>query len=340
MVRQDGPVSTRQGSKARRGVALVTALLLGVLTTGCTPDHPLERLADDRAASADVVVAAEAFAAVLAELEDQVGVATSVAGAPADARSTVAALVDPEMDLGNQARAFFEGHTSQVERETRTVDLTDADVAVVDVTEADDQDGPVTLVTLDTVRTPVDGTPTTTRASYALSWGSPDASDPGSTSGSSSGPTAGATAGPTAGATDAQGPAETDGPGDGTPDGTGTRLVLEQVRAVHDDDGHHALVDPTSGDSALGVASDYVRALRSGTDREVDAFEGGVRSSSDLRDAMRSRLTASGRMTPVEVPCGRTGSVQVVYVILDGDVPPLRLEVDVSGDSPVVNAYL
>ena len=332
VVLQDGPVSTRQGSKARRGVALVTALLLGALTTGCTPDHPLERLADDRAASADVVVAAEAFAAVLAELEDQVGVATAAVGAPADARSTVAALVDPEMDLGNQARAFFEGHTSQVERETRTVDLTDADVAVVDVTEADDQDGPVTLVTLDTVRTPVDGTPTTTRASYALSWGSPDAPDPSSTSGSSSGPTAGAT--------DPQGSAETGDPGDGTPDGTGTRLVLEQVRAVHDDDGHHALVDPTSGDSALGVASDYVRALRSGTDREVDAFEGGVRSSSDLRDAMRSRLTASGRMTPVEVPCGRTGSVQVVYVILDGDVPPLRLEVDVSGDSPVVNAYL
>lgn len=332
MVRQDGPVSTRQGSKARRGVALVTALLLGVLMTGCGPDHPLERLADDRAASADVVDAAEAFAAVLAELENQVGVATAAAGAPADARSTVAALVDPEMDLGNQARAFFEGHTSQLERETRTVDLTDADVAVVDVTEADDQDGPVTLVTLDTVRTPVDGNPTTTRASYALSWGSPGAPTPGSTSGSSSEPTAGATG--------AQAPVETDGPGDGTPDGTGTRLVLEQVRAVHDDDGHHALVDPTSGDSALGVASDYVRALRSGTDREVDAFEGGVRSSSDLRDAMRSRLTASGRMTPVEVPCGRTGSVQVVYVILDGDVPPLRLEVDVSGDSPVVNAYL
>jgi len=332
VVRQDGPVSTRQGSKARRGVALVAALLLGVLMTGCGPDHPLERLADDRAASADVVVAAEAFAGVLADLEDHVGVATAAAGAPADARSTVAALVDPEMDLGNQARAFFEGHTSQVERETRTVDLTDADVSVVDVTEADDQDGPVTLVTLDTVRTPVDGTPTTTRASYALSWGSPDAPDPGSTSGSSSEPTAGAT--------DAQGPAETDDPGDATPDDSGTRLVLEQVRAVHDDDGHHALVDPTSGDSALGVASDYVRALRSGTDREVDAFEGGVRSSSDLRDAMRSRLTASGRMTPVEVPCGRTGSVQVVYVILDGDVPPLRLEVDVSGDSPVVNAYL
>lgn len=325
-------MSTRQGSKARRGVALVAALLLGVLMTGCGPDHPLERLADDRAASADVVDAAEAFAAVLAELEDQVGVATAAAGAPADARSTVAALVDPEMELGNQARAFFEGHTSQVERETRTVDLTDADVAVVDVTEADDQDGPVTLVTLDTVRTPVDGTPTTTRASYALSWGSPDAPAPGSTSGSSSDPTAGAP--------DAQGPAETDDPGGGTPEDSGTRLVLEQVRAVHDDDGHHALVDPTSGDSALGVASDYVRALRSGTDREVDAFEGGVRSSSDLRDAMRSRLTASGRMTPVEVPCGRTGSVQVVYVILDGDVPPLRLEVDVSGDSPVVNAYL
>lgn len=332
VVRQDGPVSTRQGSKARRGVALVAALLLGALTTGCAPDHPLERLADDRAASADAVAAAESFAAVLGELEEQVGVAPAAAGAQDDVRSTVAALVDPEMDLGNQARAFFEGHTSQVERETRTVDLTDVDVAVVDVTEADDQDGPVSLVTIDTVRTPVDGTATTTRAAYALSWGAPGDPAPGSTAGASSDPAAGATG--------AQDPVETGDPGDRAPGGTGTRLVLEQVRAVHDDDGHHALVDATSSASALGVASDYVRALRTGTDREVDAFEGGVRSSADLRDAMRSRLTATGRMTPVEVPCGRTGSVQVVYVILDGDVPPLRLEVDVSGDSPVVNAYL
>ena len=331
-VGHDGPVSTRQGSRAGRGVALATALVIGTLTSGCTPDHPLERLEDDRAASADVVVAAEAFATVLGQLEDQVAVTAAPVGAPTDARSTVTALVDPEMDLGNQARAFFEGHTSQVDRETRSADLTDADVVVVDVSEADDQDGPVTLVTIDTVRTPVDGTASTTRASYALSWGSPDASTSGSTSGAPADPTVGPTG---SGGAEGEG-----GPGDGAPGEADVRLLLEQVRAVHDDDGHHALVDATSSASALGVASDYVRALRSGTDREVDAFEGGVRSSADLRDAMRSRLTASGRMTPVEVPCGRTGSVQVVYVVLDGDVPPLRLEVDVSGDSPVVNAYL
>ena len=333
-VRDDGRVTTRQGTRSRRGVAVVTALLLGALTSGCTPDHPLERLADDRAASAGAVAAAETFAAVLDELEDQVGVSAAPGGARRDARSTVTALVDPEMSLGNQARAFFEVHTSQVERDTRTADLSGVDVVLVDVTEADDQDEPVTLVTVDTVRTPVDGAATTVRVSYALSWGSPDSPGSGSTTGAA-----------TESSTGSHGPDETGTPGDGssgdgTADDPDARPVLEQVRAVHDDDGHHALVDPTSDDSALGVASDYVRTLRSGTDREVDAFEGGVRSSADLRDAMRNRLKASGRMTPVEVPCGRTGSVQVVYVVLDGDVPPLRLEVDVSGNSPVVNAYL
>lgn len=312
----------------------MVALLVGALAAGCTPDQPLARLDDDRPASTEAVGAADAFAAMLGELETQVGSADRGVD-PHDARSTVAALAGTEMELGHQARAFFEGHASQVERDTRSASLSAVDVTVVEVSEADDQDGPVALVTVDTVRTPVDGPVTTTRASYALSWGDPQ--------GSGSGPTTPeGVDDPASGAGDDTSSAA-DGPDLGpsaAPVGAAGRPRLEQVRAVHDDDGHHALVDPASSASTLGVAGDYVTALRSGSDRDVDAFEGGVRSSADLRDAMRARLTQSGRMTPVEVPCGRTGSVQVVYVVLDGEVPPLRLEVDVSGEHPVVNAYL
>lgn len=287
---------TGWGTRYRRCAALVVTVLLGASIAGCAPAHTLERLGDDRTASASALAAADELAAVLHDLETQVA-QTGPDGPRRDtAREAVTAVTDDVVEIGSQARAFFEAHASQVGQEFRGSDLSAVDVTIVDVVEADDQDGPVALVTLDTARTPVDGPATTLRAAYALTWGT----------------TATKTGGP--------------------------RLV--QVRALHEDDGHPAIVDKTSGASALGVAADYVRAVRSGTAKEVDAFEGGVRSSSDLRDAMRSRLAASGRMTPVEVPCGRTGSVQVVYVVLDGDVPPLRLEVDVSGDAPVVNAYL
>lgn len=308
------------------------ALLLGALLTGCSPDEPFERLDHDRPASAEAASAADAFAVMLGELETQVG-SPAAGAAQQDARSTVAALAGTEMELGNQARAFFEGHASQVERDTRATALSGVDVTVVGVTEADDQDGSVSLVTVETVRAPVDGPATTTRASYALSWGAPQSPASGATTPEADDAHPGA-------AQDSTSPAAVDPDHGPSPADPGGRLRLEQVRAVHDDDGHHALVDPASGTSTLGVAGDYVTALRSGSDRDVDALEGGVRSSADLRDAMRARLTTSGRMTPVEVPCGRTGTVQVVYVVLDGDVPPLRLEVDVSGESPVVNAYL
>lgn len=287
---------TGWGTRYRRSAALVVTVLLGASLAGCAPAHTLERLGDDRTASDAALAAADELSAVLHDLE------TQVAGtAPEDrewdtAREAVAAVTGDTVEIGSQARAFFEAHASQVERDSRGSDPAAVDVSIVDVVEADDQDGPVALVTLDTARTPVDGPSTTVRAAYALTWDTPGT--------------------------------QTDGP----------RLV--QVRALHDDDGHPAIVDQTSDASALGVAADYVRAVRSGTAKEIDAFEGGVRSSSDLRDAMRGRLASAGRMTPVEVPCGRTGTVQVVYVVLDGDVPPLRLEVDVSGDDPVVNAYL
>lgn len=318
------------------------ALLVGALVAGCAPDEPFERLVDDRDASADAVVAAEAFASMLGDLETAVGVSPAPDGTP-DARATVDAMADTAtshapMGLGSQARAFFEGHASQVARDTRTSGLSSAHVTVVSVTEADDADGPVALVTVDTVRTPLDGPAITVRSAYALSWDEGQVADPGQPSGpaSSTGASPEAAGPPepaaSAGTEAPQPPAEPAGPDE--------RPRLEQVRALHDDDGHHALVDAEAHTSVLGIASDYVRALRSGTDQEVDALEGGVRSSADLREALRGRLAVSGRMTPVEVPCGRTGTVQVVYVVLDGDVPPLRLEVDMSGGRPVVNAYL
>lgn len=335
----DGRVSARWGTRSRRGAGIVTALLVGVLVAGCAPDEPFERLVDDRDASVDAVAAAEAFASMLGDLETDVGVDPAPDGTP-DARATVAAMSDAPMGLGSQARAFFEGHASQVARDTRTSGLSSADVTVVSVTEADDADGPVALVTVDTVRTPLDGPSSTVRSAYALSWDDAPATDSGQPGGD-------ATPGPTSAGQETTGPPEPGTPAGSedsqAPDGSGgpdERPRLEQVRALHDDHGHHALVDAEADTSVLGVAGAYVRALRSGTDQEVDALEGGVRSSADLREALRARLEASGRMTPVEIPCGRTGDVQVVYVVLDGDVPPLRLEVDVSGEHPVVNAYL
>lgn len=329
-----GRVSTRWGTRSRRGAGIIAALLVGVLVGGCAPDEPFERLVDDRDASVDAVVAAEAFATMLAELETDVGVDPAPGGMP-DARATVAAMSDAPMSLGNQARAFFEGHASQVARDTRTSGLSSVDVTVVSVTEADDADGTIALVTVDTVRTPPDGPASTVRSAYALSWD--DA--PGATATQTAPPTSAdqETVGPPEPGTSAGTKTPQDPDGSGGPDG---RPRLEQVRALHDDHGHHALVDAEADTSVLGVASRYVQALRSETDHEVDALEGGVRSSADLREALRTRLEASGRMTPVEVPCGRTGDIQIVYVVLDGDVPPLRLEVDVSGEHPVVNAYL
>lgn len=234
------------------------------------------------------------------ELLEDVDQTVAVERQVADSARATVAAVAGETLLGSQAQAFLEAHVTQVQRDTQAAAPVSAAVEVVTVAEAHDADDPVAVVTVDTVRTAQDSRATTVRAAYAVSWDVPSA---------------------------AQGEA---------PEG----LRLTTVRAVHDDDGHPAVADPTAGSSVLGVATGYVSALRSGSTHDVDAYEGGVRSSGDLRDAMRARLAVSGRSTVVEVPCGRTGPVQLVYVVLDGDVPPLRLEVDVSGPEPVVNAYL
>ena len=293
---------------------LAGALLLGALAGGCAPQGSLERLDSPVAPSAEALVASDRFAEVLDDLERRVAVdGPAVGGGGAEPARTTVDEVAAGTPLGSQARAFFEAHATQVERDTRPTDIADVSVEVAEVVETHDDHGPVALVTVETVRSPTDGPASTDRASYAVSWDV--APEPGSPAGSAS-----------------------SGTGDPSP-APGEQVRLTEVRALHDDDGHPAVLDP-EGSSALGVATDYVRTLRSGSARDVDAYEGGVRSSADLREAMRARLTASGRSTAVEVPCGRTGTVQLVYVVLDGDVPPLRLEVDVSGSEPVVNAYL
>lgn len=303
---------------------LVAALLLGALTAGCAPQQSLERLDSPVAPSAEALAASDRFAEVLVDLERQVAVD---GGEDQTARSAVDEAITGA-GLGSQARAFFEAHTTQVERDTRATRLTEVSIEVVEVVETHDDDGPVALVTVDTVRTPLEGVASTDRSGYAVSWDS--APGAGGTTGTES-PTS------TVSSTSTASPTGSASPTGAAP---GEELRLTEVRAVHDDDGHPAVLDPSAGSSALGVATDYVQAVRSGSSRDIDAFEGGVRSSADLREAMRGRLVASGRSTAVEVPCGRTGTVQLVYVVLDGDVSPLRLEVDVSGSEPVVNAYL
>jgi hypothetical protein len=310
-----GDVMMVRGGRSRGAAVLVGALVVAALAGGCAPEGSLERLDSPVAPSAEALVASDRFAEVLDDLERRVAVdGPSADGAASQSARTTVDEVVAGTALGSQARAFFEAHTTQVERDARPAGLADVSVEVADVVETHDDDGPVALVTVETVRSPADGAVTTDRASYAVSWevAPAPASPPGSAS-----------------------PSDEAGEG-GAP---GDQVRLTEVRALHDDDGHPAVLDP-EGSSALGVATDYVRALRSGSARDVDAYEGGVRSSADLREAMRARLAASGRSTAVEVPCGRTGTVQLVYVVLDGDVPPLRLEVDVSGHEPVVNAYL
>lgn len=302
---------------------LVAALLLGALTAGCAPPQSLERLDSPGAPSAEALAASDRFVEVLVDLERQVAVD---GGEDQTARSAVDEATTGA-GLGSQARAFFEAHTTQVERDTRATRLTEVSIEIVEVVETHDDDGPVALVTVDTVRTPLEGAASTDRSGYAVSWDPADGN-----------PSSASTASPTSSVTPTGTSAAPGTGGLGTAPGEEVRLT--EVRALHDDDGHPAVLDPSAGSSALGVATDYVQAVRSGSSRDVDALEGGVRSSADLREAMRGRLVASGRSTAVEVPCGRTGTVQLVYVVLDGDVSPLRLEVDVSGPEPVVNAYL
>lgn len=314
-----GDVITVRGCGARGAAVLVGTLLLGALAAGCAPQGTLERFDSPVAASAEALVASGRFAEVLDDLERRVAVDGPAVGAGGvePVRTTVDKIASGT-PLGSQARAFFEAHATQVERDTRSAGMTEVSVEVAEVVQTHDDHGPVALVTVETVRSPADGPASTDRASYAVSWDV--APDP-------------------AGAAGSAAPSGAGDPGGGPSGEEGDRVRLTEVRAVHDDDGHPAVLDP-EGPSALGVATDYVRTLRSGSARDVDAYEGGVRSSADLREAMRARLAASGRSTAVEVPCGRTGTVQLVYVVLDGDVPPLRLEVDVSGHEPVVNAYL
>jgi hypothetical protein len=115
---------------------------------------------------------------------------------------------------------------------------------------------------------------------------------------------------------------------------------LMTVRPLYEDDDAAALDSGAGKGSPLGAVHDYVRAVTHGSSGTIDRFEGTVRTSEELRSALKDRLLAVPRYTPVEVPCARMGSTHVVYLVQDGADELLRFDVDVSGDDPVLVPYL
>ena len=115
---------------------------------------------------------------------------------------------------------------------------------------------------------------------------------------------------------------------------------LDRVQPLYDHAGRPALDSGEGDGSPSGAVHDYLRAVTFGSSRDVDALEGTIRTSSELREALKAELVASPRYTPVEIPPARAGDVHVLYFVPDSGAHPLRFEVSVTDDGPVVVPHL
>lgn len=115
---------------------------------------------------------------------------------------------------------------------------------------------------------------------------------------------------------------------------------LAVVYPLYDDAGRPAVDSGEGQGSPAGAVHDYLRAVTHGSDRDVDELEGAIHTSRELRAALKAQLVESPRYTPVEIPTARSGDDHVLYYVPATGAKPLRFEVGVTADGPVVVPHL
>lgn len=301
--------------------AVVGVVALAGMLTGCAGPDPLTPLDPGAAPQADADEQARRLALVLENLE--VRYAVSDVSAPADllgpyvTAEQAAGVLTEHVVLGNQSRAYVSAHAAYLDDEwagrerPTSVDVVAGEATVVGTVSEE----PVARVVVTTTYAFDDAPPTTVEAEYAISW-SPRSSAP-------------------SGSGEAAGTGDED---DADDDADAARL--DEVYPLYEDGGHPALDSGEGKGSPSGAVHDYLRAVTYGSSRDVDSMEGTIHTSDDLRDALKDRLMASPRYTPVEIPPARDGDEHVLYFVPESGAQAVRFEVTVTDDGPRVVPHL
>lgn len=295
----------------RLGPGLVLAVLVGLLGA-CSPASftPLGPAPAD--ASLDTAVKQSDRLALLVE---QLELRYSVAAPPGPdvwlapglpARDVSAALSD-HVFLSGRSRTYLEAHATYLTSEwggaTRPtgVTVTASDVSVVGTDVRGDAVAGATIA----VTYAFDDAPDRTRETrYAVTW------------------------------SEGTGPVDADGNSVSGEHLDDTRLV--GIEMLHESDGQPALDAGEGSRSPRGAVLDYAHALRSGTDRAIDALEGGVHTSDEIREELRETLLAAPRYSTVEMPTDPYDDEHVVYLLDEGPGPVVGFDVTFDDDGPVV----
>lgn len=264
---------------------------------------------------------ADRLVLVLAALEERftvkpeaVGLADDPAGMVPFLSATATVAQAPEelsahFNLASQSRAFIQAHAAYLEDcaaagpRPVSVEVVATEVEVVG-TGPDEM--PVARVVVETTYHYSSGPATVMSVDYAVSWST------------------GAGAGVDAHGDVVRGPYF-----------DGVRLA--SISSLYGTTGAPALDSGLGKNSPTNSVHGYIAAITYGSEANVSAWEGTVRSSEDFRAVLRERLRSGPRYTVVEVPAARMGSGHVLFVIQDGLPGALRLDVTIdSGGSTVV----
>ncbi|WP_143556670.1 hypothetical protein [Sanguibacter antarcticus] len=312
------PSTSVRAPRAARGLhalrSALGAVALAGLLSGCTGPDPLTPLEDGDAPQADADRQAHRLELVLENLELRYAVSDTSNPphllAPFVPAEQAALALTEQLALGNQAQAYVSAHAAYLDDELAGTDRPDdVDVVVDDVTVLGSAAGdPVARVSVVTTYGFDDAPSTTTTTEYAISWSSRSVTADGSPASS---------------------------PGDDEVDDPGA-VRLEAVYPLYEDGGRPALDSGEGTGSASNAVHDYLRAVTYGSSRDVDALEGSIRTSDELREVLKEELAASPRYTPVEIPAARAGNEHVLYVVPATGAQALRLDVTLTDAGPTV----